>query len=210
MKNALRPVPDFLTKTVVDLWSDVRGCVERAGQVKPILCYFVGDQAYSIPLSYADMVQRGVQMRGGFGSATAYMASMGPDFGMLAMELATRAEIESNTLIDGRSYVEHVQHMLHHIGPQAFFISIPIRFVSGEFDPVQAARAMRLGPANPDAQDAVLVMGRNPVRSYGLLTPFVKDRRGQFYYEDSIVLDSFDGSYHKDGIFGDIYEPSRN
>lgn len=208
-KPRLKPVPDFLTQYTEHMWDRTRACVQETGGIVPVMAYVRHGQEFSVPLAYEAIVQVGREMLT-MGKAAEYLDRMGPEFGFLAIQLAERAADPRNAECDRRSILHEIGHTLHHVQPQAFFVSMPVRFIMGRFAPDQIGEVLRLGPGHPLAETAIIVIGRNPIRSYGLIAPFSIGDGGVPVYSDPLVLDSFDGKREDNGLFASIYDPSWN
>jgi len=196
-------MPDFLTAYTDGVWRRTREIVEEAKAIMPTLTYIRDGREFSIPMTYESFAKVGKDMEMTRFAARA-MGGMGPEFAMLAMAVAERSSDLLCSVADKKHFMCEVGAVLHLISPQAFFVAAPVRFEAGKFTNEQAERMLRDPKPN-----AIIVTGRNLVRSYSLLTPFVSDGSGNLYYEKSIIIDSVEGVTAQ-GPFSKIYEPARN
>lgn len=209
MKTKLHPVSDFITRYTDHLWSRTRECIAEAGSVYSVMSYIKNGREFSIPITYDGMVVIGKEMQAGVESSAKHISGMGPVFGFVAMELASRSDDRAFATEDRNAFSFEVENLLHHIMPDAFFVSMPIRMIVG---PISAsAEIAAAGPGHPAATDAIVVIGRNKIREYAVITPFSVSGNGQFGYGKPCVIDSFSGgSVIGLGPFSGLYEPSRN
>lgn len=194
MKTKIYPVADFVSSHTEKMLARTKECIAETGGPYPVLSYIVNGREFSMPLDYEFMVRIGREMQD-FSKSVGHMNTLGSWFGFMASSLAARAEHPLSAFEDAVRFMRDVEHALRHIAPQAFFVSMPVM--------LQTTRDPGDGPA-------IFVMGRNQVKSYGLLTPFYQNRSGEFRYGKPAVIDSMAGKNNWEGPFSGIYEPSRN
>lgn len=212
MMTKLRAVPDYLTKSTDEIVERMRFTLKDAGSVGPALFYMdpCGHQ-FSLPLDYDDMARIGREMTA-FTKAAFYMAQMGSAFGFYAIQVAQRASDPRLVAEDREFFLATMNHMLWHSAPAAFFVAIPTVIVVGEATPASIAEIAAAGPSHPNAKNALVVVGRNQVRGYAVVTPFQMDAdQGRVTYEKPYTIDSSRGEHIGClGPFSSIYDPSRN
>lgn len=202
MTIKLNPVRDFLSVHTEMLLEKARLGIVITGGVMPVLSYVKHGHEFSIPMDYEMMLQIGSEMKV-FSSAAAYIGVMGPEFGFLAVQLAERAIADPlNTSIDYPRFLQDVGHILNRTAPEAFFLSIPVQLKRGNFNMRDLNRALESFDIHPERADAIVVVGRNPIKSYAMLMPF---KTGQTKAQDSFGVISEEG-----GLFASIYAPSTN
>jgi hypothetical protein len=206
MKN-LQPMADFLTVYTNRIWQRTRDCAEDCGAFAPMLSFIDNHCEFSFPISYPAVVQVGRNMSN-LELAAKEVALVGPHFGLFAMEIAQRSSVQRHRIEDRNHLFDSVSDILKMIHPQAFFLSLPVlieRNKNGD-SIVRPARRSKKG------QEAILVVGRNQVRSYSLITPYrqIKEVNG-ICYDRSMIFDSMTGEPHQaQGPFANIYEPCGN
>jgi hypothetical protein len=142
-------------------------------------------------------------------AATAYIQRMGPEFAFLAAELAERAEDRASMMEDKLNFLGHVGHVLYHVSPQAFFVTVPVRVISqGDIEDM-LGRFFGDIP-QPPQPNAIVVTGCNQVRSYTVVSPFSTGDDGRLRHGKPQVFDSLAGNHDDGALFVNIYEPSRN
>lgn len=208
MKTDLHSLPDYLTQHTDLMVRKIRHMFNATGSLGPILSYIgpAGDE-FSIPLDYDQMVVLGREMVD-FSRAAYYMSRMGPQFGFYAAQAAARAEDQACASEDRHFFMATMNHLLYHAAPTAFFVSMPTVVVVGR--PEAMLDMVAYGPDHSDAQTAIVVVGRNQVRGYAVVTPFSVDH-GRAIYKKPYTIDSCRGE-HVNGLgpFAGLYEPSRN
>jgi len=207
--NTITTVPDFLTKHVDSVLNHTQGILARPGGSIPALRYFRNGEKFSLPISYEHFVKIGEGMRK-MATATTYIARVGTEFAFYAAEIADRSEDPIMRLHDQISFIHEIGHILYHIQPQAYSVTMPVKVV---LSPEELDRLMRLtvgGVPQASEPNAILVSGCNRVRSYSLICPFSAGRDGRFVYAEPKVYDSLLGAQSQDTLFQGIYEPSRN
>jgi|CXWL01.1.fsa_nt_gi hypothetical protein len=212
MKTKLRAVPDYLTNSTDEIVKRMRFTLKDEGSVGPALFYLdpCGHQ-FSLPLDYDDMVRIGREMSA-MTKAAFYMAQMGAQFGFYAMQVAQRASDPRLVAEDREFFLATMNHMLWHSAPAAFFVAIPTVIVVGAATPASIAEIAAAGPNHPDAKNALVVVGRNMVRGYAVVTPFEMDAdKGLVTYDKPYTIDSSRGEHIGClGPFSSIYDPSQN
>ncbi len=208
MKTKLRTVPDFVVRHVDEVMANAQAVISRPGGGIPALRYFRGGKEFSLPINYEYFVKIGSKMSE-MASASVYIERMGAEFAFLAAEVAARAADPVARLEDQVNFVHEIGHVLYHICPQAYFVSMPIRVISStsEFD-----RLINLffgGVPQPSEPNAIMVMGCNMVRNYTIISQFSTKDDGVASYAKPKVYDSLSGD-NNDSLFPGIYDPSRN
>lgn len=208
MKNKLKTIPDFVVRHVDEVMADAQAVISRPGGSIPALRYFKGGHEFSLPISYEYFVRIGNKM-GQMARASAYIERMGVEFAFFAAEIAARATDPAASLEDQVNFVHEIGHVLYHISPQAYFVSMPIRVFSStsEFD--RLINLLFGGVPQPSEPNAIMVMGCNMVRNYTMISPFSTGDDGHASYAKPKIYDSLSGDSN-DSLFPGIYDPSRN
>lgn len=210
MKTTISAVPDFLTNYTDEVWKRTRECINHAGVTIPMLTFIRQGREFNLPIDYNHFVGIGKSMEKTVVAAQ-WVSAMGPEFGMLAMQMAQRGEITEHREQDSQHFLCNIEAMLYGMAPQAFFVSMPIKIVAGGVNPESIRELAAAGPDHPRAQNAMLVVGRNVIRSYAKIIPFLNDAQGQYYFDKGYTIDSFRGEpSQKLGPFSGIYEPIWN
>lgn len=209
MKTKLKTVPDFVVRHVDEVMANAQAVISRPGGGIPALRYFRGGKEFSLPINYEYFVRIGNKM-GEMASAQVYIERMGVEFAFLAADVAARATDPLASLEDQVNFVHEIGHVLYHICPQAYFVSMPIRVISStsEFD-----RLLNLffnGVPQTSEPNAIMVMGCNMVRNYTMISPFSLGDDGRTAYGKPKVFDSLSGDNNSDALFASIYTPSSN
>lgn len=208
MKAKLKTIPDFVVRHVDEVMADAQAVISRPGGSIPALRYFKGGHEFSLPISYEYFVRIGNKM-GQMARASAYIERMGVEFAFFAAEIAARATNPAASLEDQVNFVHEIGHVLYHISPQAYFVSMPIRVFSStsEFD--RLINLLFGGVPQPSEPNAIMVMGCNMVRNYTMISPFSTGDDGKAAYSKPKIYDSLSGDSN-DSLFPGIYDPSRN
>lgn len=206
----LQKMPDYMTSGVEELLEKTKECVSATKGIMPMLVYIVNGIEYSFPLHYDTFIEIGLTIRSGCVASAICAHTMGTDFAFLAMTMSERSVDPRASAEDRASLMHDVQHILFHMKPWCFYISMPIRVVAGVFQEHEIPDLLKRGPYHPQAKNALFVIGRNPIRTFGIITPFSHDQKGEFVYEDGQVIDSFDNHQHEEGIFSNVYYPRLN
>lgn len=202
--------PDFISTYVEDITKRAKGCMGEVGDIVAMLTFLRGRREFNVPIEYEHFLRLGKDM-GKAAVAASCIHAMGPEFAMLAMQLAARSENQKHQEEDRGHFIHDVGHMLYHMAPDAFFVSMPSLVVAGNADPALMAEIEAAGADHPNAKMAIVVIGRNPIRSYGIITPFLTDPQGNFYFDKPYTVDSLRGEPSRGlGPFSDIYEPTMN
>jgi len=195
----LHPLADFLTVYTDRIWKRTRECADESGTFVPMLSFISENHEFTLPISYDAIVEIGMGVRDIENSAK-QVATVGVPFSLFAMEIAERSRVAKTRAEDKADLFATIGGILNNIHPQAFFLSLPITMQLER----QNDRKRRDMPA-------ILVVGRNQVRSYSVLTPYRMKQDSGFWYGRSIILDSIAGDPHQaHGPLARIYEPPLN
>jgi hypothetical protein len=175
--------------------------------IVPIVTFVVDGEEYSFPLQYDMFIELGNKMQF-TKQAVAIVENMSQPFALMAMDWAERAQDPAKAVRDRHAFIGEVEHMLFHLAPQSFIVSAPIHMLEAvcTMEEMQnlIVSSVEVKP------NAVLVIGRNMVRTYAMITPFFRDADKNFYYDKTRVIDSLEGRGHEEGLFSRIYEPCPN
>lgn len=207
--NTITTVPDFLIKHVDSVMVKTQTALLKPGGSMAALRYFRSGLEFSLPINYDYFIKIGCEMKN-MDAAKIMIDRMGSEFAFFAVDIAERSEDPILCLHDQVNFVHEIGHILYHIQPQAFFVSMPVKIVLSEGELDRLMDMVVDGVPQASQPNALLVTGCNRVRSYSVIKPFSAGRDGSIIYSEPKVYDSLTGAQSQDALFQGIYEPSRN
>jgi hypothetical protein len=208
--RGLNSSTDYVTAYVEHVWRVLVKCADQTKSVYPMLTYSVGGNECAAPIDRESFLEIGRTMAKNPIAIPIMMGQMGPELAVLALQMA---QSEANPVSEGKDqeaeFLREVECVIRRIRPDCLVFSTPVRVVEGKSKSyvrgiVEKIKNMALGA------NAVAVIGRNPVRTFTLVRPFVRDLFGNFHFGEAVVRDSLAGHNQPDEYFSKIFEPNHN
>jgi hypothetical protein len=202
-KTRLIPTSDYVTGYADHVWQTLVDCAEETKSVYPMLTYAVDGQEFSVPMSFRMFTEMGKSVVAKPAALPILIARMGTEFALLAMQMSSCGS--------EADFTHDVECVLRRIKPQCLVFSAPVRTVRSKKSSLTRGEIVRaMSDAVAKGPDAVVVVSRNPVRTFSVVRPMSRSLSGDIVFGEPETMDSLLGEPQPGGYFSRVFDPDQN